>query len=104
MDLEHALAEIVGAQHVLSDPEVKSAYERDYTGRYAGDARVVVRPADTTQVAGVMAACASDGAAVVPQGGNTGLVGASVPRNREVVISLQRLSEIGEVEPAVSQV
>ncbi len=104
MDLEHALAEVVGAQHVLSDPEVKSAYERDYTGRYSGEARLVVSPADTSQVAGVMTACARSGAAVVPQGGNTGLVGAGVPRNREVVISLQRLNEVAEVDAAAGQV
>jgi FAD/FMN-containing dehydrogenase len=104
MDLDDSLAEVVGAQHVLTDPELKSAYERDYTGRYTGESRLVVRPADTAEVAGVMAACHRCGAAVVPQGGNTGLVGASVPRNREVVISLKRLNEIGEVDPAVGQV
>jgi FAD/FMN-containing dehydrogenase len=103
MDFENAIAEVVGARHVLSDPEMKSSYERDYTGRYEGRARLVVRPGDTAEVAGVMAACAREGAAVVPQGGNTGLVGASVPRNQEVVISLQRLSEIGDVDTAVGQ-
>jgi FAD/FMN-containing dehydrogenase len=104
MDLEHALAEVVGARHVLSDPELKSTYEHDYTGRYRGEARAVVRPADTDQVAGVMAACASSGVPVVPQGGNTGLVGASVPRDGEVVISLHRLSDIGEIDAATGQV
>jgi FAD/FMN-containing dehydrogenase len=104
MGLEDALAEIVGVQHALSDPELKSSYERDYTGRYEGRARLVVRPADTAQVARVMAACARHRAAVVPQGGNTGLVGGGVPRDQEVVISLQRLNEVGEVDTAVSQV
>ena len=96
--------EVVGSKHVLSDPELKSSYERDYTGRYGGSARLVVRPADTGQVAGVMAACAREGVGVVPQGGNTGLVGASVPRGGEVLISLQRLDEIGEVDTALGQV
>ncbi len=104
MGLEHALAEIVGAQHVLSDPELTSSYERDYTGRWEGAARLVVRPGDTAQVAGVMAACARHRAAVVPQGGNTGLVGGGVPRDQEVVISLQRLDEVGEVDTALGQV
>jgi FAD/FMN-containing dehydrogenase len=104
MNLDDSLAEIVGTRHVLTDPELKSAYEEDYTGRYRGQARLVVRPADPAEVAGVMAACHRCGAAVVPQGGNTGLVGASVPRNREVVISLQRLQEVGEVDTAVGQV
>ena len=104
MDLRQALVEVVGSRHVLSDPELKSSYERDYTGRYGGRARLVVRPADTEQVAGVMAACARAGAAIVPQGGNTGLVGASVPRNGEVLLSLQRLTAIGDVDEAIGQV
>ena len=104
MDLRQALVKVVGAKHVLSDPELKASYERDYTGRYGGSARLVVRPADTEQVAGVMAACAREGAAVVPQGGNTGLVGASVPRNGEVLVSLQRLTSIGAVDEAIGQV
>jgi FAD/FMN-containing dehydrogenase len=104
MDLRQALEKVVGAEHVLSDPELKSSYERDYTGRWGGSARFVVRPADTEQVAGVMAACSRAGAAIVPQGGNTGLVGASVPRNGEVLVSLQRLTSIGEVDDAIGQV
>jgi FAD/FMN-containing dehydrogenase len=104
MDLEHALGEVVGARHVLSDPELRSGYERDYTGRYESPAHLVVRPADTTQVGQVMAECAARGAAVVPQGGNTGLVGGSVPRHHEVVMSLLRLREIGEVDAATGQV
>jgi FAD/FMN-containing dehydrogenase len=103
-DLQQALGDIVGSHNVLSDPELKASYERDYTGRYEGRARLVVRPGDTREVAEVMAACARHGAAVVPQGGNTGLVGASVPRSGEVVISLQRLDEVGDVDTAVGQV
>ena len=60
MDLEHALVDVVGSRHVLSDPDLMSSYERDYTGRYDGAARLVVRPADTAQVAAVMAACAAE--------------------------------------------
>lgn len=104
MDLTHALVEIVGQRHVLCDPELTEAFERDYTGRYGSRARLVVRPADTEQVAAVMAACAAHGAAVVPQGGNTGLVGASVPRKGEVVLSLSRMTAIGEVDAALGQV
>src|SRR4051794_27863814 len=80
MELHRALANIVGERHVLADPDLRAAYERDWTGRFAGEARLVVRPADTAQVAAVVRACAAAGAAMVPQGGNTGLVGASVPR------------------------
>jgi FAD/FMN-containing dehydrogenase len=104
MDLEQAVSEIVGAKHVLSDPDVTSGFERDWTGRYEGRARFVVRPGDTTEVAEVMKICAQHGAAVVPQGGNTGLVGASVPRAGEVVLSMRRLDEIGLVDTTVGQV
>jgi FAD/FMN-containing dehydrogenase len=103
-DLEHALAKIVGVEHVLTDPELKSSHEHDYTGRYTGEAAAVVRPADTAQVAAVMAECRRRGMPVVPQGGNTGLVGASVPRNREVVVWMGRLSEIGDVDTALGLV
>jgi FAD/FMN-containing dehydrogenase len=102
--LKQALAEIVGSRHVLSDPDLTSSYESDYTGRYRGRARCVVRPADSAEVAGVMEVCAQHGAAVVPQGGNTGLVGGSVPRSGEVVISLRRLAQIDEVDAALGQV
>ncbi len=104
MNLQQALEQVVGSRHVLSDPDQRSPYESDYTGRYRGRARYVVRPGDGSEVAGVMAACAAHGAAVVPQGGNTGLVGGSVPRSGEVVISLRRLGQIGEVDAAVGQV
>ncbi|MBV8991994.1 MAG: FAD-binding oxidoreductase [Solirubrobacterales bacterium] len=103
MDLRQALVDVVGPAHVLSDPDLTASYERDYTGRYNGRARFVVRPADTAEVAGVVVACARHKAAVVPQGGNTGLVGASVPRDGEVVISLLRLNQIGEVDSALGQ-
>jgi len=98
MDLQQAVAEIVGVRHVLSDPDVKSSYERDWTGRYQGRSRFVVRPGSTEEVSGVVRLCAQEGAAVVPQGGNTGLVGGSVPRNGEVVLSLTRLDEIEAVD------
>ncbi len=104
MELDQALNDVVGSRHVLSDPDLKAPYERDYTGRYEGRARLVVRPGDTSEVAGVMAVCARHGAGVIPQGGNTGLVGASVPRGGEVVISLLRLAQIGDVDTAVGQV
>jgi FAD/FMN-containing dehydrogenase len=104
LDLEQALAGVVGRAHVVTDPDVTSSYERDWTGRYVGRSRLVVRPRDTAEVAGVMAACAEHRAALVPQGGNTGLVGASVPRAGEVVLSTRRVTDIGEVDRAVAQV
>lgn len=99
-----ALRAVVGDAHVLSDPELRAPFERDWTGRFGAQSRCVVRPADLQEVVGVLAACRDHGVAVVPQGGNTGLVGGSVPRGGEVVLSLTRLDEIGEVDEAAAQV
>jgi len=93
------LEAVVGAQHVRTDPDLLAPHEVDWTGRWRGSARAVVRPGDTTEVAGVLAVCAAHGVAVVPQGGNTGLVGGGVPRDGEVVLSLTRLDQLGAVAP-----
>ncbi len=104
MGLRESLANIVGERHALEDPDLRAPYERDWTGRFGAPALLVVRPADTTEVAAIVRACADAGAAIVPQGGNTGLVGASVPRGGEVLLSLTRLSAIGAVDAALGQV
>src|SRR3954470_13475317 len=104
MDLRRSLEEVVGERHVLADAELRAPYEHDWTGRFGAEARLIVRPGDTQQVAAVVVACARAGAAIVPQGGNTGLVGGGVPRGGEVVLSLRRLDAIGEVDGALGQV
>src|SRR4051812_26425899 len=92
------LARAVGDEHVLVEPELRAPYERDYTGRYGGQAQAVVRPANGAEVAEVMRICAEYGAPVVPQGGNTGLVGGGVPRGGEVLLSTARLTQVGTVD------
>ena len=101
MDLRRALGEIVGDAHAVDDPAVTAGYETDWSGRWSGRARVVVRPADTAEVAAVLRVCAQAGAAVVAQGGNTGLVGGSVPRGGEVLLSLARLTRLGVHDDAL---
>jgi FAD/FMN-containing dehydrogenase len=73
------LAEIVGAEQVLTSLEDMSDYLRDWRGRYRGNAIGVVRPASTAAVSAVVRACAEAGVAMVPQGGNTSLCGAATP-------------------------
>src|SRR5690348_12114563 len=102
--LARALRDVVGAGHVLAEPDLREPYETDWSRRFVGRARLVVRPADTAQVAAVVRACAQAGAAIVPQGGNTGLVGAGVPRGGEVLLSLRRLDALGDVDSATVQV
>ena len=100
------LRALVGAGHVLTDPDLRAPYERDWTGRWQGECVAVVRPADAAQVAAVVRACARTGTAIVPQGGNTGLVGGSVPRgpDPQILLATTRLAALGEVEPATAQV
>ena len=79
-----------------------SAYELDWRKRWRGRALAVVRPGSTAEVAAVLRACSVHGAAVVPQGGNTGLVGASVPdaSGTQVLLSLARLNRIRTLDSA----
>jgi FAD/FMN-containing dehydrogenase len=99
-----ALQAIVGADHVLVDDEVKASYETDWTGRFTGRASCVVRPASTEQVAAVLRLCSAAGASVVVQGGNTGLVGGGIPAGGEVLLSLTRLTTLGQIDLASAQV
>ncbi|MFF0815322.1 FAD-binding oxidoreductase [Rhodococcus sp. NPDC003318] len=93
------LASIVGAAQVLTDRDVVAGYVTDWTGHWTGHTVAVVRPADTAEVSAVLAACHRAGVAVVPQGGNTGLVGGSIPMHGEVVLSTARLTGIEQVDP-----
>ena len=96
-----ALRAIVGDAHVLTGGDL-SAWELDWRKRARGKALAVVRPADTAQVAAVVRACATAGVPMVPQGGNTGLVGGSTPdaSGRQVVLSLQRMNAVRAVDSA----
>lgn len=90
---------IVGAEHVLSG-EQAAPYYKDWRGRYEGTAEAVVFPVDTAQVAAVVSLCAQHKIAIVPQGGNTSLCGASVPLNegRQVVLNLSRMNKVISVD------
>ncbi len=98
------LAAIVGEHHVLTDPDVRAGYETDWTRRYHGSTPAVVRPASTQEVAAVVGLCRELGVAIVPQGGNTGLVGGGVPRNRELVLSLRRLDRVSDFDTGAGEV
>ena len=101
--LLRSLAGIVGPGHVLTG-SAAAGYGTDWTGRFGGQPAAVLRPRDTAEVAAVLALCAGAGAAVVPQGGNTGLVGGGVPRHGEYLLSLARLTCLGPVDTEASQV
>jgi FAD/FMN-containing dehydrogenase len=94
--LQSAFAALIGERHVLSAPADTAPYTRDWRRQYSAGAECVLRPASTAEVSSVVALCAREGLAVVPQGGNTGLSGGSVPTGtrREIVLSLSRLNRI----------
>lgn len=98
------LRDAVGERHCLTDPALRATYETDWTRRFTGSALAVVRPGTVDEVAAVLRACAEAGVGVVSQGGNTGLVGGSVPRGGEIVLSTLRLAAIEEVDRAAGEV
>ena len=98
------LTEVVGPGHVLVGADATAGHARDWTGRFVGATPAVVRPGTTVEVAGVLDRCRAAGLAVVPQGGNTGLVGGATPLDGEVVVDLTRLRHVGAVDVAAGRV
>ncbi|MEN3276737.1 MAG: hypothetical protein V7631_2527 [Massilia sp.] len=92
--------DIIGTPWVLADEPAMAPYLTDWRGRFTGRARAVLLPADTAQVAQLVAACAQARVPIVPQGGRTGLVLGSVPdaSGAAVVLSLRRMNRILEID------
>jgi FAD/FMN-containing dehydrogenase len=99
-DFIDRLRAIVGDKGLITDDAGKHPYLTDWRDNYLGTALAVVRPASTAEVADVVRLCAAEGVAIVPQGGNTGLVGGGMPHEdgREIVLSLTRMNRIVEVD------
>lgn len=97
--LLNLLQQTVGAAHVLTEGDL-SAFEQDWRKRYRGRALAVVRPGSTAEVAQVVKHCVAHRVSLVPQGGNTGLVGGSVPSDsgQQVLLNLGRLNRIRDVD------
>lgn len=98
--LVSALHAIVGDRGLLTDPSDTAPYCTDWRGLYHGRTPAVVRPDSTPDLAAVIALCAEQGVAVVPQGGNTSMVGGGAPSEdgRQVVVSLSRMNQIRRVD------
>jgi FAD/FMN-containing dehydrogenase len=95
---------IVGDGAVITDPELITSQIVDWTGRFRGSTPAVVRPASCDEVARVVARCNEERVAIVPQGGNTGLVGGSIPRHGEIVLDLRRLDTLEPIDARAGQV
>ena len=95
------LRAILGPTGILTDPADTAPHVEDWRRLYRGQTPAVLRPANTEQLAACVAACAAAGVAIVPQGGNTSMVGGAVPAENgsEVVLSLARLNRIRAIDP-----
>lgn len=99
-----ALATCVGPD-ALVDEGSMATYLSDWTGKATGEAIAVVRPGSTAEVAALMRLAAEHGLAVTPQGGNTGLTGASIPRGqRTLLLSLDRMTAVRALDAATPSI
>lgn len=94
------LSDVVGAQAVLTAPEDITPYAVDWRKRYHGKPVAVVKPASTDEVAAVVGLCAANRTAIVPQGGNTGMVGGATPdeTGTQLILNLSRMNRIRAID------
>jgi FAD/FMN-containing dehydrogenase len=97
-----ALLQLFGSRAVLLDPLDTQRYRRDWHGDVEGSAVAVLRPGDTAEASAMVRFCAENGLAVVPQGGNTGLVLGALPTSARghVVVSMERMNRIRGIDAA----
>ena len=92
-------AAIVGARNAITEPADIAPYISEERGLYHGSSPLVLRPGSPDEVAAILRLANETRTPIVPQGGNTGLVGGQTPLNGEIVLSLKRLDRIREVDP-----
>jgi FAD/FMN-containing dehydrogenase len=92
------LKSAVGAKGFTEDPREIAPHLEEWRGKYHGRASLMLKPVATAEVAAVLAICNETRTAIVPQGGNTGLVGGQIPFHGEVLLSLTRMNRIRQVD------
>jgi len=98
-DLIERIAARLGPKGVVTDSQALGPYLVEWRGQFSGTTPVLALPASTEEVCDVVRLCAEAGAAITPQGGNTGLVGGQIPQG-EVLLSLKRMARIRSVDAA----
>ncbi|MEM1371341.1 MAG: FAD-binding oxidoreductase, partial [Pseudomonadota bacterium] len=98
-DVLSRLAAIVGPEHAITDPTDQAPYLTEWRDRYRGRTPVVLQPSTTQQISDILKIASTERLAIVPQGGNTGLVGGQIPSTigTEIVLSLSQLNRIRHV-------
>src|SRR5712671_6699702 len=98
-DLLARFAAIVGEKNAITDPQAQAPYLVEMRDMFRGHTPMVLRPGSVAEVAAIVKLANDTATAIVPQGGNTGLVGGQTPQHGEIVLSLNRLDRIREVDP-----
>lgn len=99
-ELVDQFRKIVGDRHAITDAADIEPYVTEERNLFHGRSPLVLRPGSTAEVSAICKLASAHNIALVPQGGNTGLVGGQTPHNGEVVVSLRRLDKIREVDTA----
>ncbi|HJM28462.1 MAG TPA: FAD-binding oxidoreductase [Acidimicrobiales bacterium] len=102
MDLE-TLKAVLKPNRIVEDQQIISGFTADWTGRYKGHTTALALPETPLEVAEILKWCSNNKVAVVPQGGNTGMVGGSVPMHGEMIISLRKMTKVEFSENSVGQ-
>src|SRR5690242_14352645 len=99
-DLLPRFAAIVGDRYAITDPAALEPYLVEGRGIYRGRSSMLLRPGSVAEVQAILKLANATKTPLVPQGGNTGLVGGQIPFDGELILSLTRLDKIREVDPA----
>jgi FAD/FMN-containing dehydrogenase len=91
---------IVGDKYAMTEPADVAPYVTEERGLFRGHSPLILRPGSTAEVSAICKLATSERIALVPQGGNTGLVGGQTPHQGEVVVSTRRLDKIRDIDPA----
>jgi len=94
------LKDAAGAGGWSEDADEIAPHLKEWRGRWVGTTQLLLRPRETEAVARILTVCDQTATPIVPQGGNTGLVGGQIPTGGEVLLSLERMNRIRSVLPA----
>jgi len=97
-ELVARFAAIVGEKYAITDPAIQEPYLREMRDLYQGRTPAVLRPGSVAEVSAILKLANETRTPIVPQGGNTGLVGGQVPHHGEIVLSLNRMDKIREID------
>ncbi|MCA0902353.1 FAD-binding oxidoreductase [Qipengyuania aquimaris] len=99
-------AELLGPRGFTQDSDLVTPWLTDWRGRYTGKASGLASPADTREVAQLVALCAEHGVPIVPQGGNSGMSGGATPdeAGNSIILSLRRMNAIRHIDAQAKQV